>query len=213
MLYFLVFRLSQFRNQIMSPEILLNNLNHYLPPIILIVFIILILFYLFLIFNFIFRNRMQNFKNNFFLYRFFRFSAFFKKQALLLAFLATLLATTLSLIYSEYLGVPPCGLCWLQRIFLYPQVILFAVAYIKNDFKIFIYSFYLSIIGAVIAFYHELLQLGYSELIPCPVVQNFIDCAKPAFLEYGFVTFPLASLTVFLFLIFLAKLVERNNEN
>jgi len=191
----------------MPPEIFLINFNHYIASITLIFFIILILLYL-ILFLHLFSNKI---KNNLFFFN--NILNFFKKQALLLAFLITLLATTLSLIYSEYLGVQPCGLCWLQRIFLYPQVILFAVAYIKNDFKIFIYSFYLSIIGAVIAFYHELLQLGYSELIPCPVVQNFIDCAKPAFLEYGFVTFPLASLTVFLFLIFLAKLVERNNEN
>ena len=169
----------------------------------LIAFIILILLYLIL-----FSNRV---KNNLFFFT--NILNFFKKQALLLAFLITLLATTLSLIYSEYLGVPPCGLCWLQRIFLYSQVILFAVAYIKNDFRIFIYSFYLSIFGAVIAFYHELLQLGYSELIPCPVVQNFIDCAKPTFLEYGFVTFPLASLTIFLFLIWLALLVRKNNKD
>ena len=128
--------------------------------------------------------------------------------ALPLGFFASLFAMLISLIYSDYLGQAACGLCWFQRVFIYSQVVLFAVAYVKNDLKIFTYTFYLSIVGGAIALYHEYIQLGYSELIPCPVVSTTVDCAKPTFLSFGFVTFPFMSITLFLFLILLAISVK-----
>ena len=39
-----------------------------------------------------------------------------------LAFLLTLGATAMTLYYSEVLGFAPCGWCWVQRVFLWPQV-------------------------------------------------------------------------------------------
>ena len=73
----------------------------------------------------------------------------------------------MSLIYSDYLGKPaPCGLfAGFPEDFYFSQVILFAVAYIKNDLKVFTYTFWLSVVGGVIAIYHEWLQVGYNELI------------------------------------------------
>ena len=65
-----------------------------------------------------------------------------------------------SLFYSEVLGVLPCGLCWLQRVFLYPQAVLFAVAVWKRERVIASYSIVLSAFGAIIALYHQYLQMG-----------------------------------------------------
>jgi disulfide bond formation protein DsbB len=124
--------------------------------------------------------------------------------ALPIGFFASLLGTILSLFYSDYLGVLPCGLCWFQRIFLYPQVILYAMAWMRRDFGIYIYTFVLSLIGLVIAIYHSSLQWGYSEFIPCPVIASTIDCAKPSFVEFGFVTFPFMAFVLFVFLTTLA---------
>jgi len=64
----------------------------------------------------------------------------------------------------------------------------------------------------VVALYQEYLQLGYSELIPCPAISNFADCAKPTFLEYGFITFPFASVVLFGFLILMSFIVSSKNK-
>ena len=181
----------------MSPEkeIILNFLNQYLPIVTLATFILLIFVYLHH-FHFRFTKKESKILNK------------IGDFALPLGFFATLFAMTMSLIYSDYLGQLACGLCWFQRIFIYSQVVLFAVAYIKNDLKVFSYSFYLSVAGGIIALYHEYLQLGYSELIPCPAVGTFADCVKPTFISYGFVTFPFMSITLFMFLILLAIAVK-----
>ncbi len=131
------------------------------------------------------------------------------KQALFVGFLISLIGTGLSLYYSDYLGILPCGLCWLQRIFLYSQVFIFGLAWYKKDHTIFPYTLFLSTIGLIIALYHHYLQMGYSELLPCPAIASTIDCAKPTFIEYGFVTFPLMSVALFMILIALSLTAER----
>lgn len=121
-----------------------------------------------------------------------------------LGFFATLGASLMSLYYSDYLGILPCGLCWFQRVFIYSQVFLFGLAWKRNDTKIFSYTLLLSTVGIVIALYQHYLQMGYSELIPCPAIASTIDCAKPTFIEYGFVTFPFMAVVLFAFLITLS---------
>ena len=39
------------------------------------------------------------------------------------ALLTTVSAVILTLVYSEKFGIVPCGLCWLERMALYPQVL------------------------------------------------------------------------------------------
>jgi len=176
-------------------EALLNFLNTYLPAVALVAFILIILGYI------IYFAKLKN-KDSKFLEK-------AKNVALPLAFFSSLLAMLMSLIYSDYLGQAACGLCWFQRIFIYSQVVLYAVAYIRNDLKIFTYTIWLSVIGGIIALYHEWLQLGYSELIPCPTTPGLVDCAKPTFISYGFVTMPFLSLTIFLFLILIAIVISK----
>jgi len=84
----------------MDKEILLQNLNSYISLATLIGFIVLVSLY----FLFLFRNKIKlSYHKTIF--------DFINKYSLLLGFLLTLDATVLSLIYSEYLGVLPCGLC------------------------------------------------------------------------------------------------------
>jgi disulfide bond formation protein DsbB len=116
--------------------------------------------------------------------------------------------TALSLFYSEYLGYLPCALCWFQRVALYPLCFLFAIAWYRKDFTVYRYVLALSGIGMVISLYHEYLQLGYAELIPCSANAVFVDCAKPSFLLFGFVTFPYIA-GVFFALLFLTALTLR----
>ncbi len=127
---------------------------------------------------------------------------FLGRNAFWLSFLAALGAMLGSLLYSDVIGFEPCKLCWIQRIFHYPQVLLFAIALWKKDEHDIVidYSIVLSILGALVAIYHEYLQLGGQlALTPCTAVGG--ACSKVFFVAYGYITIPMMSLTVFALLI------------
>jgi disulfide bond formation protein DsbB len=108
--------------------------------------------------------------------------------------------TALSLFYSQIMHYVPCDLCWYQRIFLYPQVFLFAYAWYKKDRGILPYSLILSLVGFAVALYHHFLQIGFDLMKPCSTAPFAVDCAKPSFIEFGFVTFPFMAVVLFGFL-------------
>lgn len=122
------------------------------------------------------------------------------KHAVWLAFVVSLSATLLSLYYSEIAHFAPCKLCWYQRIFLFPQPILFGIA-IWKKLPIVTYSLALSVIGALIAAYHTALQFDIAPSLPC--TKEAVSCTQRFILEYGYITIPTMSLTAFLLLIIL----------
>lgn len=126
---------------------------------------------------------------------------------LVLSFFIALFATAGSLVLSEIVKLPPCELCWYQRVFVYPQVVIFGIAAFKNDFKVRIYSLALSVIGALIALYHISLQLYPAVFPPCS--DEVASCTTKQFVVYDYVTIPVMSLTIFLMLIFLGFAAKR----
>lgn len=105
-------------------------------------------------------------------------------------------ATTGSLFFSEVMMLPPCLLCWYQRIAMYPLVLLFGLALFPLDLKVIRYALPLTIIGWGIAVYHNLL---YYKLIPehmAPCTQG-ISCTTVQLEWLGFITIPLLSLVAF----------------
>jgi len=130
--------------------------------------------------------------------------------ALPVAFLLSFVSAVMTLIYSEMFGFLPCGLCWLERVFLYPLVVMLGVAIVRKETKaIYEYGIVLSIFGAVISLYHHYLQTGGVEFLPCPASGG--DCAKRILYEFDYVTFPLMAFSVFAFLLVLFYL-SRNRE-
>lgn len=124
-----------------------------------------------------------------------------QKWGYTVALITTLCASVLTLIYSEIFGLVPCGLCWLERMALYPQVLLILVALRIKDAKMPVYGISLSIFGFVVSLYHHYVQMGGSEFIKCPASGG--DCAKRFLFEFGFMTFPLLATILFAFLIVL----------
>lgn len=113
------------------------------------------------------------------------------------AFVVSLVATLGSLYFSEVLKLPPCVLCWYQRIFMYPLVAILAVGIMLKDKKVHLYVLPLSIIGLFIALYHNLL---YYHIIPestDPCVTG-VSCTIKLIEWFGFLTIPLLSLTSFI---------------
>jgi disulfide bond formation protein DsbB len=121
-----------------------------------------------------------------------------------IGFFTTIGGTVLTLFYSQVLMYAPCELCWFQRIFLYPQVVLFAVAWFRKENRIHIYTTALSIVGFIVATYHHFLQMGYDLYKPCSTAMFAVSCAKPSFIEFGFVSFPFMAVVLFLFIIVLS---------
>jgi disulfide bond formation protein DsbB len=133
--------------------------------------------------------------------------AWFEKFALPLGFFISLFATIGSLYYQFHLGIQPCELCWFARILIYPQVLIFGMAWYKNDRRVFDYIMMLSLVGIAIGLYHHFLQMGYDLYKPCGA-GLFVDCSVPTFVQYGFVTYPLmgvVTLSLTLLIAFSAK--------
>ncbi len=122
------------------------------------------------------------------------------------AFALTLFSVVMSLVYSEYFGITPCSLCWFQRIFLYPQTILFLMAAWKRDRYIADYSIVLSVLGGAVALYQHYIQMVGESPLPCPAGGG--DCVKRFLFEFGYVTFPLVSFSLFALLIVLMLYVR-----
>lgn len=138
-------------------------------------------------------------------------AAFLEKWGLWIAFVLALGGTAMSLFYSEVLGFAPCTWCWWQRVFLYPQVILFGLAAIKNDRRIADYSIGLSVAGSIVALYQHYLQMGGSSIVPCPAtLAQATDCAERFFFQFGYITFPLMCFSLFVFLIVLMLFVRKS---
>jgi disulfide bond formation protein DsbB len=138
-------------------------------------------------------------------------NSFVNKNILFILFAFVISAVIGSLAYSEIAGFPPCELCWIQRIFMYPQAILVGLAMWWHDKKIVDYLLTLSILGAVVAFYHSLVHWGFGAgLLACTAGGG--ECAKVYVLEYGYITIPFMSFSTFVYLITLS-LIYKKSEN
>ena len=117
------------------------------------------------------------------------------------AFFTVLASIFGSLFYSEILKYPPCTLCWYQRIFMYPQIIILGIGIILKDKRSVIYSFVLSFFGLIISTYQYLIQLGMTENYGiCSLTGSALDCSTNFFTSMGYITIPLMALSAFLFL-------------
>lgn len=123
-----------------------------------------------------------------------KFSDFFRDNSMAIALLITATATVSSLFLSEIVKFPPCTLCWYQRIFMYPQVVILGIALYVNDQKGKFYALALSIIGLAIAAYHVALQY-YPGILPCS--SETVSCSLKQFEYFGYITIPVMSATAF----------------
>lgn len=105
-------------------------------------------------------------------------------------------ATLGSLFFSEIMNFPPCALCWYQRIFIYPLVIMIPMGLFPFDRSVIRYSLPLVIVGWGIAFYQNLLYYGIipESLTPC---SQGISCKEEYINILGILSIPMLSLIAF----------------
>jgi disulfide bond formation protein DsbB len=121
------------------------------------------------------------------------------ESAWTLIFVAWLVAsasTLGALFLGEVMQLPTCALCWYQRIFMFPLVLILPIGMFPFDRKVVRYALPLAALGLLIAVFHVLLTAGVIPEGITPCVQG-IPCSEKVIEWFGFVTIPLLSAVAF----------------
>ncbi len=135
-----------------------------------------------------------------------------KKYFLYFAWIIALTAMLGSLYFSEVLKLPPCVLCWYQRILMYPLVLIIPIGIVSMDKKVYRYVLPMSVTGMAVAFYHYLL---YVKLIPDTYAPCGIgvSCTTRLIEWFGFINIPLLSFISFTLITLLMIFYSKNQES
>lgn len=130
---------------------------------------------------------------------------FLQKFGVKISLVLVIFGATLTLVYSEVVGYPACYLCWIQRGFIYPQIIFLATAlWMKKRWAIVV-SLLMSVIGMIVAIYHNLISItGAGDR--CGAFGNGVSCSVRYVYEFGYITIPMMSLTIFALLTLLLSI-------
>ena len=114
-----------------------------------------------------------------------------------LAWIIAVIATAGSLFFSEVMQLPPCVLCWYQRVAIYPLVLIIGSGIIMRDSRMKSYALPICLIGLAVSIYHNLLYYGLipESITPCA---EGISCTSRQIEWLGFITIPLMALTSFI---------------
>ncbi|MCR6850413.1 disulfide oxidoreductase [Bacillus sp. IBL03825] len=108
-------------------------------------------------------------------------------------------AMLISLFFSEWMKLPPCDLCWYQRMAMYPLVLILGVGMYRKDSHVSTYAFPFACIGLLIAVYQITIQaFPTSEMKICSVG---ITCTEDYLNLFGFISIPMQSFVGFLAII------------
>ncbi|MDQ0159285.1 disulfide oxidoreductase [Alkalibacillus salilacus] len=130
------------------------------------------------------------------------------ENTVIMVWLVALVATLGSLYFSEIRQFEPCLLCWYQRIFMYPLVIIMIIGIVGKDRHVFQYSMILSGIGLAISIYHYTIQkIAFMQ-------DNALSCGETSCVaQYinwgGFITIPFLAGLAFAIILTLSILGNR----
>ena len=120
-------------------------------------------------------------------------------SAWILAFGAWLIAsasTLGALFFGEVMKLPPCSLCWYQRIFMFPMMLILPFGLFPFDRNVLRSVLPLVGMGGLVAALHVLIVEGIipERVAPC---RQGVPCSETVAEWFGFVTIPLLSLVAF----------------
>jgi disulfide bond formation protein DsbB len=117
--------------------------------------------------------------------------------ALGFAIAVTGVATVGSLYLSEGIGYPPCGLCWVQRGFMYPLAVVLLVAAVLGRHGLRRGAALWALAGGAVAAYHVAVE-RFPGLSSSTVCSATTPCTVRWVEHFGFVTIPVMALAAFL---------------
>lgn len=122
------------------------------------------------------------------------------ENSLLFIWIISIVATLGSLYFSEIRGYEPCKMCWIQRIFMYPIVIMTTIAFIQKNARIALTTAVFAIMGSSVSLYHYGIQkLSFlSESAPSC---GMVSCTGQYINWLGFITIPFLALTAFILIL------------
>ncbi|WP_164669560.1 disulfide oxidoreductase [Virgibacillus doumboii] len=132
------------------------------------------------------------------------------ESLLMIIWTQSLVALLGSLFFSEVMGYIPCELCWIQRILMYPLVVIYGVAAFKKDISVALPGLILSGIGMFVSLYHYLVQKlpafheagGSCGVVPCNT--QYIN-------YFGFITIPFLAGVAFIVIFVLHIIVMKKH--
>ena len=119
--------------------------------------------------------------------------------AWLLVFACWLVATAATLgalFFSEVMELPPCTLCWYQRIFMFPLVLVLPMGLFPFDARVIRYTLPLAAGGWLVAAFQVLLVAGWIPESIRPCTQG-VPCSEVQIEWLGFVNIPFLSFLAF----------------
>ena len=127
---------------------------------------------------------------------------------LFVAWLVALASTLGALFIGEVMGQAPCDLCWHQRAFMLPLVVVIGVAAMRSDGGAWLYALPLAVIGWLVAAFHNLLYFGIvpTAIKPCGEGPS---CSGEGMTLFGTLPLPALSLAAFSIIIALLLVVRR----
>jgi disulfide bond formation protein DsbB len=126
----------------------------------------------------------------------------------MLVFGAWVIASTSTLgalFFGEIMKLPPCSLCWYQRIFMFPMMLVLPFGLFPLDRNVVRAVVPLAGIGGLFAALHVLIVEGVvpERVAPC---RQGVPCSETVAEWFGFVTIPLLSLIAFAAIVVLLSL-------
>ena len=119
-------------------------------------------------------------------------------------------ATLGALFLSEVMQIPPCVLCWYQRIFMFPLALVLPMGLFPFDANAAKFALPLTVAGLLTAVYHNLLYAGLIPKSIQPCAQG-VPCTEKYIELFGFVSIPLLSLLALAAMTALLIIVKRRN--
>ena len=110
-----------------------------------------------------------------------------------------------ALFFSEIMNLPPCELCWWQRIFMFPLALILPLGLFPFDRHVVRYALPLALMGWGFAVFHWLLVLGVIPESIRPCVRG-VPCSEVTISWLGFINLPLLSVLAFSVIIALLAL-------
>lgn len=101
-----------------------------------------------------------------------------------------------ALFFSEVMELPPCVLCWWQRICMFPLVLMLPLGLFPWDRQVLRYALPLAGAGLGLAAFHLAVVAGWvpERLQPCT---QGVPCSEVQVQWFGFINIPLLSFLAF----------------
>ena len=101
-----------------------------------------------------------------------------------------------ALFFSEVMELPPCALCWYQRIFMFPLVLILPVGLFPYDGRAVRFALPLTLAGWGLSLFQVLLVAGFIPERITPCTQG-VPCSEVQVEWFGFLNIPLLSFLAF----------------